>query len=275
MNICKDSAMDINKIVILVLFTILEQTFADPAWCRVIIDKKDSYRKYCYNEDTYRNCKNSCVSVVLDPNYIANDCPWGDAHMARGCNKINNLTSGRYCMRKTGSKILTEDVVIGINCCGTCMTSNLKQSPDKPEEKHAQTSSLSLAALQTVSTKSNQGTYSNAKPTMENLDVEVEKLVNFVRKIHGKLTRSLEKFSKEYDLNVSWPVQIDVLTRFIAYLSYSGLTSSTITTYLSGISHKHKLLGVIDTTCTFIVSKMLEGVRKKSPKYQIFALLLL
>ncbi|CAC5407442.1 unnamed protein product [Mytilus coruscus] len=77
---------------------------------------------------------------------------------------------------------------------------------------------------------------------------------------------SLEKFSKEYDLNVSRPVQIDVLTRFIAYLSDSGLTSSTITTYLSGISHKHKLLGVIDTTYTFIVTKMLEGVRRKRPK---------
>ncbi|CAG2188547.1 unnamed protein product [Mytilus edulis] len=116
-------------------------------------------------------------------------------------------------------------------------------------------------ALQTVSTTSRQGTYSNAKPTMEILDVEVEKLVHFSMakntwKTYKTALESLAKFSKEYDLNVSWPIQIDVLTRFIAYLSYSGLTSSTINTYLSGISHKHKLLGVTDTTCTFIVSKI-------------------
>ncbi|CAG2248991.1 unnamed protein product [Mytilus edulis] len=38
---------------------------------------------------------------------------------------------------------------------------------------------MSRLALQTVSTTSRQGTYSNAKPTMEILDVEVEKLVHF------------------------------------------------------------------------------------------------
>ncbi|CAG2186129.1 unnamed protein product [Mytilus edulis] len=97
-------------------------------------------------------------------------------------------------------------------------------------------------ALQTVSTTSRQGTYSNAKPTMEILDVEVKKLVHFSMakntwKTYKTALESLAKFSKEYDLNVSWPIQIDVLTRFIAYLSYSGLTSSTINTYLSGISH--------------------------------------
>ncbi|CAC5401663.1 unnamed protein product [Mytilus coruscus] len=106
---------------------------------------------------------------------------------------------------------------------------------------------------------------------MEILDVEVEKLVHLTMakntwKTYKTALESLAKFSKEYDLNLSWPIQIDVLTRFIAYLSYSGLTSSTINTYLSGISHKHKLLGVTDTTCTLIVSKMLEGVRRKSPK---------
>ncbi|VDI31239.1 Hypothetical predicted protein [Mytilus galloprovincialis] len=106
---------------------------------------------------------------------------------------------------------------------------------------------------------------------MEILDVEVEKLVHFSMakntwKTYKTALESLAKFSKEYGLNVSWPIQIDVLTRFIAYLSYSGLTSSTINTYLSRISHKHNLLGVTDTTCTFIVSKMLEGVRRKSPK---------
>ncbi|CAG2234123.1 unnamed protein product [Mytilus edulis] len=78
------------------------------------------------------------------------------------------------------------------------------------------------------------------EPTLEILDVEVEKLVHFSMakntwKTYKTALESLAKFSKEYDLSVSWPIQIDVLTRFIAYLSYSGLTSSTINTYLSGI----------------------------------------
>ncbi|CAG2241119.1 unnamed protein product [Mytilus edulis] len=82
-----------------------------------------------------------------------------------------------------------------------------------------------------------QGTYSNAKPTMEILDVEVKKLVHSSMakntwKTYKTALESLAKFSKEYDLNVSWPIQIDVLTRFIAYLSYSGLTSSTINKHI-------------------------------------------
>ncbi|CAG2215859.1 unnamed protein product [Mytilus edulis] len=126
-----NSDMDTNKFVLLVLLTILEQTFAEPPWCRMLVDKKDSHRKYCYEEGTYRVCKTSCLSIVLDQSFVANDCPWGDAPQARGCQKINNLTSGRFCIRKRGSTLLTEDVVIGINCCGTCMSSNLKQSVDK------------------------------------------------------------------------------------------------------------------------------------------------
>ena len=71
---------------------------------------------------------------------------------------------------------------------------------------------------------------------MKILDAEVEKLVHFSMAKNTCTTyktalESLAKFSKEYDLHVSWPIQTDVLTPFIAYLSYSGLTSSSINTY--------------------------------------------
>ncbi|VDI64375.1 Hypothetical predicted protein [Mytilus galloprovincialis] len=66
--------MDTNKFVLLVLLTILEQTFAEPPWCRMLVDKKDSHRKYCYEEGTYRACKTSCLSIVLDQSFVANVC---------------------------------------------------------------------------------------------------------------------------------------------------------------------------------------------------------
>jgi hypothetical protein len=51
------------------------------------------------------------------------------------------------------------------------------------------------------------------------------------------------------------------------YMSHTGLSASTITTYISGISTMHKLNGQTDNTKSFLVTKILEGSkRKNSPK---------
>jgi hypothetical protein len=54
---------------------------------------------------------------------------------------------------------------------------------------------------------------------------------------------------------------------YIAYMSHTGLSASTITTYISGISTMHKVNGHTDNTKSFLVTKILEGSkRKNSPK---------
>jgi hypothetical protein len=65
----------------------------------------------------------------------------------------------------------------------------------------------------------------------------------------------------------SWPIALDEIINCIAYLSYTGLSSSTISTYISGISYVHKIRGLTDSTNSFLVTKMLEGLRRKSRRY--------
>jgi hypothetical protein len=46
---------------------------------------------------------------------------------------------------------------------------------------------------------------------------------------------------------------------YIAYMSHTGLSASTITTYISGISTMHKLNDHTDNTKSFLATKILEG----------------
>ena len=53
---------------------------------------------------------------------------------------------------------------------------------------------------------------------------------------------------------------------YIAYLSYTGLSASTILTYISGLSYTHKLHSLEDNTKSFLVGKLLEGLRCQKPQ---------
>jgi hypothetical protein len=77
---------------------------------------------------------------------------------------------------------------------------------------------------------------------------------------------SLEKFRKIYKMNTIWPIPVEILAQFIAYLSYIGHTASTVSTYISGLSHVHKMNGLHDSTKFFLISKMLEGMKRKNPQ---------
>ena len=44
------------------------------------------------------------------------------------------------------------------------------------------------------------------------------------------------------------------------------MSVSTVTTYLSGLSYAHKIRNLTDYTKSFIISKMLEGLRRKNPQ---------
>ena len=44
------------------------------------------------------------------------------------------------------------------------------------------------------------------------------------------------------------------------------MAPSTVSTYISGISHEHKINDIKDNTKSFLVSKLLEGLRRKRPQ---------
>jgi hypothetical protein len=59
-------------------------------------------------------------------------------------------------------------------------------------------------------------------------------------------------------MNPIWPVPVEMLAQFIAYLSYKGLTASTVSTYISELSHVHKMNGLQDNTKFFFIRAVFE-----------------
>jgi hypothetical protein len=51
---------------------------------------------------------------------------------------------------------------------------------------------------------------------------------------------SLQRFRREYGFPDSWPVPLDQSINFVAYLSFTGLSPASLTTYISGIGYAHK-----------------------------------
>ena len=133
--------------------------------------------------------------------------------------------------------------------------------------------SLSRSNFQKLKTVSNsrRKALSNLTPVLDSLNEEVNFLINMSTasgswKTYKTAADSLENFRKIYKMNPIWPVPVEMLAQFIAYLSYKGLTASTVSTYISGLSHVHKMNGLHDSTKFFLISKMLEGMKRKNPQ---------
>ena len=112
---------------------------------------------------------------------------------------------------------------------------------------------------------------SNPTPALDSLNEDVNIFINMSMtsgswKTYKTAVDSLENFRKIYKMNPIWPVPVEILAQFIAYLSYKGLTASIVSTYISGLSHVHKINGHHDSTMFFLISKMLEGMKRKNPQ---------
>ena len=73
---------------------------------------------------------------------------------------------------------------------------------------------------------------------------------------------SFEAFRRQYCLEEIWPPPLSHITIFIAFLSLNNKSHSTVSTYLSGINFRCKATENEDFSKNFIVSKMLEGMRR-------------
>ncbi|CAC5380841.1 unnamed protein product [Mytilus coruscus] len=56
-------------------------------------------------------------------------------------------------------------------------------------------------------------------------------------KTYKTAVECLKKFRIIYNYRDIWPVPIDEIAQFIAYLSYKGFSASTVSTYISGLAH--------------------------------------
>lgn len=105
---------------------------------------------------------------------------------------------------------------------------------------------------------------------MEHLDSEINSLLKSSMacntwKTYNSAIESFNKFRQIYKLPDIWPVSVQNIVRYIAHLSHAKTSASTVATYISGLSHVHKLNGFDDPTKSFFVSKILEGFKRKNP----------
>lgn len=118
---------------------------------------------------------------------------------------------------------------------------------------------------------SRRETISHSVPPMDNLTREVQTLINSCMacsswKTYKTAVDAFHAFRLLYNLENIRHVPIDTIAHFIGYLSLKGFAASTVTTYISALSHVHKMGNLVDNTKSFIISKMLEGLRRKNPQ---------
>jgi hypothetical protein len=74
-------------------------------------------------------------------------------------------------------------------------------------------------------------------------------------------------FRKDCGLNPVWPVPLQDIVAFIVFMFKSGLTHSTVSCYISGLSFHNKINELDDDIQKFVVRKLNDGIkRSKSPQ---------
>lgn len=106
---------------------------------------------------------------------------------------------------------------------------------------------------------------------MESLNEESSRLFSSALadstwKSYERARSILRSFQTLYGFETSWPVPVNQLVQFIAYLSLKKFAPATIRSYVSGISFSQKALNLNDTTKNFVIAKMLEGVTRDNPR---------
>jgi integrase len=84
-------------------------------------------------------------------------------------------------------------------------------------------------------------------------------------KVYKTAVDSFQNFRQLYDISQSWPAPLNDILFYIAYLSHTNHSPSTVVTYISGLSHFHKLHNFPDNTQVFVVKKLIEGLKRKRP----------
>jgi hypothetical protein len=124
-----------------------------------------------------------------------------------------------------------------------------------------------VGQIQTGSARSRLASHTDPNPPLEHLDSLTQVLITnsvavSTQKTYATSIRKLSNFRFIYHLPDTWPVPVKDVLLFIAYCSHHGLSASSLNTYIAGISHTHKTLGLIDPTKSFLVVKALEGLRR-------------
>lgn len=86
------------------------------------------------------------------------------------------------------------------------------------------------------------------------------------QKVYARAIDSFQNFRAEMEVFDIWPIPLDHVVQYIAYLSMKGYSHSSATTHISGLNFYHKLCGFQDLYQSFLVGKMLKGFKRVSTK---------
>jgi hypothetical protein len=107
----------------------------------------------------------------------------------------------------------------------------------------------------------------NTTTISPDLQPEVDRLINAslsgnTQKNYKAGIESFVNFCSLFGSPLTWPPIVQQITEYIAYMSMQQYTHATIRCYISAISYVNKLNCLVDNTKQFIVSRMLEGLRR-------------
>jgi hypothetical protein len=74
--------------------------------------------------------------------------------------------------------------------------------------------------------------------------------------------KSFENFREYMHYDKQWPPSVQQIQEYIAYLSHNGYAYSTASCHVSAISFSCKINGRADPTRSFVVQKMLTGMKR-------------
>lgn len=87
--------------------------------------------------------------------------------------------------------------------------------------------------------------------------------------VYRRGLNSFIEFRKEFGLKPNWPVLIEDLSFYIAYMFKEDLSYSTARSYLTGVGFLSKLNNFEDVTRRFVLTKMMEGFKRIKPRGDI------
>ncbi|XP_076099825.1 integrase/recombinase xerD homolog, partial [Mytilus galloprovincialis] len=128
--------------------------------------------------------------------------------------------------------------------------------------------SFSVRKVQRVSTIG--GGYTRNNPSgvhRPDLQGEIDRLIVSAvapntSKVYQQALRSFKEFRTLFQFEDLWPIPLHDITNYIAYMSFTGTAASTVKSYISGLSFFSKINNYTDCFNTFVVRKLLEGMKR-------------
>jgi site-specific recombinase XerD len=84
------------------------------------------------------------------------------------------------------------------------------------------------------------------------------------KKAYKRSWQKLKEFSKTQAVILQFPVQGEILSKFISFMHNGNYAASSVVNTLSAIGFVHKIMGVRDPTDTFLIKKLVQGCKKLS-----------